>query len=285
MKELAPPRPELIALLDAIKDNPDEDTPRLVLADWLDEQDDPLDAERAAFIRSQIAKHRARRSVKPLTPKIEFVRQWFGPLAGLVGKRVQFARGLPSVKISGERFLKPDVPALLATEVFAFVQFVSVTDTGGFRMLRVAAVPEFRHVAGLGVYPFAPFRAPEAEKFFNSPNLSGLRQIEFNATTPGIAGAQALANNPALSRLRKLTIIYSQLADAAAVALAGSPHLTNLQYLCLAHNNVGDGAAEAIANSPHLANLRELVLSDNRRISVKGKRLLRDKFGARVRLS
>jgi uncharacterized protein (TIGR02996 family) len=41
------PRPELVALLDAIKDNPDDDTPRLVLADWLDEQDNQLDAERA----------------------------------------------------------------------------------------------------------------------------------------------------------------------------------------------------------------------------------------------
>ncbi len=42
---LAPPRPELLALLDAVKDFPDDDTPRLMLADrasmfgdrvWLD---------------------------------------------------------------------------------------------------------------------------------------------------------------------------------------------------------------------------------------------------------
>jgi|SRR5579883_928884 len=51
---LAPARPELLALLDAVKDHPDDDTPRLVLADWLDEQDDPLDAERARFIREHI---------------------------------------------------------------------------------------------------------------------------------------------------------------------------------------------------------------------------------------
>jgi uncharacterized protein (TIGR02996 family) len=272
------PRPELLALLDAIKDNPDEDTPRLVLADWLDEQDNALDAERAKFIRADVTKRRR------AALKHEFVKRWLGPIAGLVGRRFQFSRGLPSIKISGERFLQPDVPELLTTEAFAFVQFVSVTEAAGFRMLKVAAIPEFRHVAGVGVFPFDPFRAPEAEKFFSSPNLSGLRQIEFNHTTPGIAGARALANNPALSRLRKLTIIYSQLADAAAVELAGSPHLANLQCLCLTHNNIGDGAAEAIANSPHLANLRELVLSDNGRISAKGKRLLRDKFGARVKL-
>src|SRR5262245_51649996 len=39
------------ALLAAICDQPDEDTPRLALADWLEENNQP---ERAAFIRAQI---------------------------------------------------------------------------------------------------------------------------------------------------------------------------------------------------------------------------------------
>jgi len=39
------------ALLAAICNEPDEDTPRLALADWLDENDEP---ERAAFVRAQI---------------------------------------------------------------------------------------------------------------------------------------------------------------------------------------------------------------------------------------
>jgi uncharacterized protein (TIGR02996 family) len=33
----APPRPERVALLNAVTDDPDDDTPRLVPADWLDE--------------------------------------------------------------------------------------------------------------------------------------------------------------------------------------------------------------------------------------------------------
>jgi len=39
------------ALLAAICAEPDEDTPRLVFADWLDEHDQ---SERAAFMRAQI---------------------------------------------------------------------------------------------------------------------------------------------------------------------------------------------------------------------------------------
>src|SRR5215218_387211 len=39
-----------LAFLRAIREHPDDDTPRLVFADWLDEHDDPL----GEFIRVQI---------------------------------------------------------------------------------------------------------------------------------------------------------------------------------------------------------------------------------------
>jgi uncharacterized protein (TIGR02996 family) len=43
---------EAAALLAAIRESPDEDTPRLAYADWLDEHGDP---DRAEFIRVQCA--------------------------------------------------------------------------------------------------------------------------------------------------------------------------------------------------------------------------------------
>ncbi|MBP3956088.1 TIGR02996 domain-containing protein [Gemmata sp. G18] len=42
------------AFLGAIREYPDEDTPRLAFADWLDEQGDSTKSERAAFIRAQV---------------------------------------------------------------------------------------------------------------------------------------------------------------------------------------------------------------------------------------
>ena len=39
--------PEAIALLAAVAESPDDDTPRMALADWLEERDDP----RAAWVR------------------------------------------------------------------------------------------------------------------------------------------------------------------------------------------------------------------------------------------
>jgi uncharacterized protein (TIGR02996 family) len=58
-KKPAPARPELTALLEACKDAPDEDAPRLVLADWLEEHGGEADRARAAFIRLQLRPWRA----------------------------------------------------------------------------------------------------------------------------------------------------------------------------------------------------------------------------------
>ncbi|MBN9121559.1 MAG: TIGR02996 domain-containing protein [Planctomycetes bacterium] len=284
---LAPPRPELLALLDAVKDHPDDDTPRLVLADWLDEYGDRFDAGRARLIRRHIAE--ARGQHPSATPdqvrrdEAEVMRRWLAPLGNLVSGRT-FVRGLPHVTVSGPRFLKPDVPALLVSEAFAFVQFVNLEDAGGPRMEAMAAVPEFRFVAGLGVNPFNALGVHYSAKFFGSPNLTGLRQIDFRGVDPGAAGAQALANNPALARLRKLLLVHNKLVDKAVAALAASPHLADLRYLCLSDNKIGDKGAAALAESPHLASLRELDLRANPRLTNEGKSLLRDKFGDRVRV-
>src|SRR5438105_12661954 len=45
------PRPELLRLLSALKDAPGDVAPRLVLADWLEEQGDQADQARAELLR------------------------------------------------------------------------------------------------------------------------------------------------------------------------------------------------------------------------------------------
>src|SRR4051812_36541696 len=44
-----PDRPEVRAFLADIREHPDDSTPRLILADWLDDHDDP----RGSFLRAQ----------------------------------------------------------------------------------------------------------------------------------------------------------------------------------------------------------------------------------------
>ncbi|HJZ56263.1 MAG TPA: TIGR02996 domain-containing protein, partial [Gemmataceae bacterium] len=42
------------ALLAAIREHPEEDTPRLVYADWLDEQGGQANRDRAEYIRAAV---------------------------------------------------------------------------------------------------------------------------------------------------------------------------------------------------------------------------------------
>lgn len=283
------PRPELLALLDAVKDHPDDDTPRLVLADWLDEQDNPLDAERAKFIREDIERDRTGAFSGVLftnaerTEEAELFRRWLGSIADWATGA--FHRGLPTISLTGPKFLKPAFRPLLTSEAFAFVQYVRLEEAGGPRMEAMAALPEFRHIPGFSVYPFTPLGTHSANRFFSSPHLTGLRHIDCRGVNPGVAGMQALAMNPALARLRKLSLHHNKLVDKAVAALAASPHLTNLVYLGLGDNNIGDAGAEALAASPRFANLHELNLRENPRLTDRGKKLLRDKFGDRVKLS
>lgn len=85
------------AFLQAILENPDEDSPRLIYADWLDEHGDP---DRAEFIRLQIELAHLPEE-DPRRPHLERQEKallarpgntWAGPLVALA-RRWAFLRG------------------------------------------------------------------------------------------------------------------------------------------------------------------------------------------------
>src|SRR5205809_3815029 len=92
--------PQYVAFEQAIIDNPDDDTPRLVLADWLEEHADEHATARAEFIRVQTELHR----LSPYDPRrVELSRRedellrrheeaWLVPLAKIVSQ-VRWQRG------------------------------------------------------------------------------------------------------------------------------------------------------------------------------------------------
>src|SRR5687767_753912 len=84
----ARPRGEVLALLADIKQEPDDDGLRLILADWLEDHGGPLDRARAELIRCQVEHarlpaHDPRRF--PLGGRArqlerQHLRDWLGPL-------------------------------------------------------------------------------------------------------------------------------------------------------------------------------------------------------------
>src|SRR5436190_9903180 len=70
------------ALLAAICERPDNDTPRLILADWLEEHGDEADRDRAAFIRLQIELAHAgsdHRRIRELRQREKVLLQRYAP--------------------------------------------------------------------------------------------------------------------------------------------------------------------------------------------------------------
>src|SRR5262245_34763715 len=101
--------PEDEALMQAILDSPEDDAPRLVLADWLEEHGEP---DRAAFIRVQCALARGvadpelMRRLRERSSQLlrEHELRWTAPLHSLV-QRARFIRGFPErVTVMAEGF-------------------------------------------------------------------------------------------------------------------------------------------------------------------------------------
>src|SRR5947209_19860439 len=85
---IQPPRPEVRAFLEDVREHPDEDGPRLILAYGLDDFGDEADRARAELIRVQCALARPGRGPGLLRRRQgELLRQyaedWLGPLAHL----------------------------------------------------------------------------------------------------------------------------------------------------------------------------------------------------------
>ncbi len=98
------------AFLQAICESPDDDAPRLIFADWLEERGDP----RGAFIRAQCVLERLD-PADPIRQELEDEAQalldrheeeWTAPLHGVASK-FRFRRGfVEEAAVSGAGFLE-----------------------------------------------------------------------------------------------------------------------------------------------------------------------------------
>ena len=237
------------AILAAIAAKPEDDTPRLAYADWLDEHEQP---ERAELIRCQIslasgndvasntdltadpaleAKLAARKRELLGAHRVE----WNRSLHDLGATEVAWSRGFPEgISIPAERFLANAEQIFIAAPTMASLT-LSSNDIGPAGAQVLAESPHLAHLTSLTL------------------RSNGIRR----------AGAQALARSPHLSHLTSLDLGNNGIGPSGAQALASSPHLAHLTSLDLRINRIGDAGAQALAQSPHLAHLTSLNLLSN----------------------
>ncbi len=264
------------AFLEDIREHPDDDAPRLIFADWLEENGDQ---ERAEFIRARIACARAegpdrsqhfRRSRELLNRNC---KRWVAPLARLVGHEPYepwitspgeadirfFPRGfLDEITMDARRFLDN------AEELFAIapLQVLALRGGGGLGE-ELAACPWLKWICKVSFIDYfrSPLEATDAVCLAASPHLGRLRVLNLARNNIGDAGVAALARSPSLCSLKELCLTENGLSAQGVEALATAPTIS-LQELWLPNNSLGDEAAAHLAEAPWLRQLRRLNLEN-----------------------
>jgi uncharacterized protein (TIGR02996 family) len=306
------------AFLQAILEDPDDDTPRLVYADWLDENGQH---DRAEFIRLQCELARLEGEEDPSSAaQVRMAalqhreavllgghrKAWTQPLPEWArGKAVGFARGfVVTVHAPAGLFLQH------GAELFrvAPVQHLAL-DGVADRTAALAATPLLLHLrslllgnqrlddnaaralaassylGNLTLLDLGSNRltAEGAQALAASPHLRRLVRLYLGSNLLGAAGVAALAQSPRLPGLMRLDLSRNGIGDAGAVALAGASSLAGLGVLHLQSNGIGEEGARALAASPYLRDLQEINLGTNP-INARGVRALQNRFGSRVHL-
>lgn len=239
------------AFLAAIRETPDDDAPRLIFADWLEDNGDP---ERAEFIRLLVR-------AAAMAPGFSRLREQAGELLA----RNWRAWVLPLHQAVGASAYEPWLrlsPSPYAVEHFprGFVSHLTL-DAPRFlqhaeALFRAAPLTDlsFRKAEGRGA---ALAQRPELEW------VRRLAFIDFYSSPLGPADAEALARSPYLSRLRLLALAHNNVADAGARAVASAAWLPGLRALDLTENGLSAEGARALAESSGMASLHFLSLSGN----------------------
>lgn len=256
--------PELRALLAACHAHPDDDTARLVLADWLQERDDP----RGELVRVQVRLHALPASEQTEYDKLfayhqrwmkKHLRQWDAETSNFIWHFGPHNRGLPLVgHFSDSDHFWID-PANLDERLAATIE-------QGWPEL-VWLVPEFDEYKDdqLACFREPPFvgsptpvgivlfenadRTPTHAALAGVPNLRGLAMID------GWLPDEQFERGTQLTSLYHLDLDSTPLTDAQVKQLAP---LTELRTLRAGGAELTNTGARALRKFPHL---RELALS------------------------
>jgi uncharacterized protein (TIGR02996 family) len=278
------------AFLQAIVEDPDDDTPRLVYADWLEERGDP----RGEFIRAQVQMHRTPadspgwRALYRLQDELFRTHPWKRELPRLPGVSWgAFERGFVHlVRFSSLTAFRKHAEKVFAAAPLAEVRVAALgtallrtlATTAEAAHLRVLSLPHdlgdgdaralaaSPHLTGLVHLTLGSKLGPDGvAALADSPNLARLAVLNLNGNRPlGDAGARHLACSPHLGRLRRLYLCFVGLSSDGLKALADSTALPKLMLLAVSNNQIDDAGAEALAGTPARRGLTRLHLFGNK---------------------
>ncbi|MBM3981375.1 MAG: TIGR02996 domain-containing protein [Planctomycetes bacterium] len=239
---------EAETFLAAIIAQPDDDTVRLVYADWLAENGQP---DRGEFIRAEIELAQSL-----LHEEIDERR-----------RRVLLDRRAALLKRHKAVWLAPFLP-FAREDSFerGFVQALEVPardflDSAGtwFEQTPLTRVK----VTELHTWNPVHGRVSHTAEVLGSPLLARVTALDLDGRGLTATDLMPFAAQPDLSRLRELSLAYNGLRSEGATLLASMPQLAHLESLDLRSNGITDPGARAVALGAHFGALKELRISKN----------------------
>jgi uncharacterized protein (TIGR02996 family) len=287
------------AFLDAIVANIDDDTPRLVYADWLEEQGD---SARAEFIRVQVERARipawdaaqVRLGLREQELLKRHGERWLAELPAVEGARWEgFRRGIVAeVAFASFEAMRKNAHACRAVAPVEAVRVRwprrregrrAVQPIAELRELTLTGNPDYEAIEWMAESPqLSTLRRLTAgdlwdwwlQQLVASPHLANLKSLRLPAKNLGNAGIFALTRSSSLSALEELDFSSQSrheryiddpvIRGAGIAALMGWPGLATVRSLILSGNDVSRDGLRALLRSPHVGQLKELSLCDAR---------------------
>ncbi len=286
--------------LTAIVANPDDDAPRLIYADWLDERNHDDDAARAAFIRLQCRlespsiRAQERRQLESAAKAIlqNYEKKWAQPLRAIKGVRsYRFRRGfLDSITISATTFVKnapkifeaaPTIRSAYFPEAsnevhrLAQCEYLSRLATIDLHKMCVCgycpiqndlrALFDSNHLKSLRHLNISQNRMnTRTIKYFVEKQFSGLTSLDLSDNPLGDGGLRIFGTANGYSwRLTTLDISKTRFKGKGLKTLGKSSNLPHLHTLVLRENTITDDELKSFMATPLFAQLTSLDLSGN----------------------
>jgi uncharacterized protein (TIGR02996 family) len=299
---LHPPRRELAALLAGAKEQPDDETPLLVLADWLEEQSAEEDRAHGELVRieaklrraeredrrthaawavcqlypslvlswnlySQASKalHAGRPELAELPVRAAKLRDSYGHRwAGTLaaGRTVYWPRGLMGLNCPPRAFQTGLTNTVAAAELGCWLSELRLRHSRAKDLKRIAGCSLLAQLAKLSL-DHQSVEPAGASSLASSPHLSRLVTLDLSGARIGDEGVVALGA-ARLDGLRELHLTHTHFKQRGGAALNGSAWFGRLGTLNLWVNGLDAAAIEALFAGQTMPQLQWLNLGNNK---------------------
>ncbi|MBO0701086.1 MAG: TIGR02996 domain-containing protein, partial [Zavarzinella sp.] len=219
---------DLHDLIRACKSEPDDDAPRLVLADWLEEHGQP---DRAEFIRRQI-EGSGHAPAKP---------EWLGAWRGWA------EAWYPQSKLESSNL---GVVAEFPYPVAFRRGFIRVSDSYDELYKRLADIlrPPYDWTWVEGI-EFGSWHSGDWTPLIESPLFLELNSAFFDSDHYAPVLVDPLSKSPNVSHLKDLGLLMVHVLDEGVAKLSQATHLARLRSLEISFGGIGEGGSRAFARS------------------------------------